>query len=210
MKRARTRPRSRPALLRLLVAAAAGHREAVVQAVAAGALQRNLTAAWRDAVLRRSGEMRGIPRPGGFVVAQAQAVVMAKHGRARAARRPVAAGRVAAVADRAAVGCRAGQHVVRVGRVAPAVDHFAFLAERGLLVEVVPAVQLIDVARDDHAPRVLPRAPADAVAGVNPGRAEVGVPGLAAGSHRLGERLAVLVGPRETAQVGALARARTG
>ena len=89
--------------------------------------------------------------------------------------------------ERRAVRLRAGEDVVPVRRVAAAVDHLALLGQRGLLADlVVGAVQIVDVLRDHLALGVLPRAVADAVAGVDgcPGalRAQIGAPGLAAGA----------------------------
>ena len=61
----------------------------------------------------------------------------------------------------------------RFGRVAAAVDDRAVLVERGLLGEVVVAVELLEVARDHHALRVLPGTVADAVARVDRGSPSV-------------------------------------
>ena len=97
---------------------------------------------------------------------------------------PVAARLVVAGRERRAVRLRAGQDVVLVRRVAAAVDDLALFGERGLLGEVVGAVQLRDVLGDDDALGVLPRAAADAILGVDgaarPCVLQVGVPRLAA------------------------------
>src|SRR5919109_4019984 len=168
-------------------------REAVEQAVAAGALQRLLAAA-------AARGMRRVPGFGGRIVAQAHAVVMADHRGPVAAAGPVAAGPVLAGRERGAVRLRAGQDVVPVGAVAAAVDLLAVLVERGALVEVVGAVQLVDIGGDHCALGVLPRPLADPVARVLRGRAvrvlgaEIGAPGLAAGPDRLRQLLAVGVG----------------
>src|SRR5262245_63002218 len=89
-------------------------REAVEQAGAARGLQHVLAAAARA--------VRGVPGlhvPGGF---EAHAVVVADDGRALAALAPVAAGGVAAGGGIPAVRVGAGQDVVLVGLVAPALD----------------------------------------------------------------------------------------
>src|SRR5262249_59427379 len=65
-------------------------REAVEQAVAAGAAQIRLAAATIGAARR----VRGIPRLGGLRVAQTLPVDMADHRRALRAARPIAAGAV--------------------------------------------------------------------------------------------------------------------
>ena len=96
----------------------------------------------------------------------------------------------------------------------PRGDDFTLLGERGLLVQVVvAAVQIGHVFRNDNAFGVLPRTGADPVLRVDrlrSLRAEIGVPCPIAGTGRRGERLAVLVGAFETAEVGALARADAG
>src|SRR5262249_34561131 len=71
---------------RVLAESALVRREAVEQAVAAGRLQCIEAAAARA--------VRGVPGLGGVVIAQADAVVMADHGRALGAFGPVAAGHV--------------------------------------------------------------------------------------------------------------------
>src|SRR6478672_2456480 len=181
-------------------------REAVQQAVAAGALQVVLRAA-------AAGSTRGmgrVPRLRGRAVVEAAAVRMSEHGAANRAR-PVAARAVLSGGKGRAVGLRAREHVVHIRRIAAAVDDGALLGERGLLRQVVAAVELGHVFRDDLALRVLPWALADAIAGVDrPGalRAEIGVPRLAAGAGRRGELLAVLVGAVESAQIAAVADRR--
>ena len=60
--------------------------------------------------------------------------MVAKHHRAfSTAPGIVAAGAVFARAEGRSVGLRAGQHIVLIGRIAAAVDGFAFLVECGLL-----------------------------------------------------------------------------
>jgi hypothetical protein len=143
--------------------------------------------------------------------------MVADHRGAFAALGPVAAGAVLGAREGGAVRLRAGEDVVHVGRVAAAVDRLALLAQGGLPVDpVVLAVQVSEVARDHLAPGVLPRAAADAVAGVDGGAAvrcagaEIGAPGPVAGAGRLGERLAMRVGAGDPAEIGALAGVRAG
>ena len=149
---------------------------------------------------------------GRVAVVQAHAVVVAEHGGARAALRPVAAGHVRAAREGGAVALRAGEDVVSVRGVAAAVHELAFLVERGLLVQVVRgAVQLRDAVGDHHALGVAPRPAADAVARVDRAAlgvgAQIGMPGVRAGADAGGERLAVPVGAGEAAEVRALAAA---
>src|SRR5207237_50623 len=115
------------------------HRETVEQAVAAGAAQIGRAAA---AVGAARG-VRGIPRARGVVVAQALAINMADDRGALRTARPVLAGLVVARREGLAVRRRAGQRVVLVRRIAAAVDDVAFLGQRGLLGQVVGAVQLV-------------------------------------------------------------------
>ena len=110
-------------------------REAVQQAVAAGALEVGL----RAAAIRPARGMRAVPGFRGVVVAQADAVGMAEHRRALRAARPVLAGAVLAGRERGAVGLRSRQDVMAVRRIAAAVDDLALLAQRGLLGEIVAA-----------------------------------------------------------------------
>ena len=103
-----------------------------------------------------------------------------------------------------------------VRRVAAAVDDLALFAQCGLLGEIVGAVQLGDVLGDHHALGILPRPLADAVARIHGGLAvgglgrEIGAPGLGAGARGLRQRLAVIVGAGETAEIGAVADADAG
>src|SRR6267143_1391689 len=180
--------------------------EAVEEAVASGALQIVLAAA---AVGPARG-MRRVPRLRRVVVPQALPIVMADHRRSLAALRPVAARAVLAGRERGAVGLGARQDVVHVRRVAAPVHRLALLGQRGLLADVVLAVQLGEVARDDDALGVLPGTLADAVARVDRAgalRAQVGVPGLGAGARRPAEQLAELVRAGESAEVAALSGA---
>ena len=99
-----------------------------------------------------------------------------------------------------------------VRREADTGDDLAALAQRRVEAElVVVAVQIVDVCRDDFAFEILPRTLADAVARID-GRlavgllgAEVGAPGLPSRAVALRQRLAVLVGSFDAAEVGALA-----
>jgi hypothetical protein len=133
------------------------------------------------------------------------------HGSPLGAARPIAAGPVVAGWECPAVGLRAGQDVVPVGRIASAVDRLALFVQRRLLADlVVGAVKIVDVLRDRLALRVLPRSAPDAITGIDglPAArclsAEVGAPGAAAGPRRLRQCLAVPVGALETAEVCAL------
>src|SRR6478735_6283587 len=195
-----------PRLLKTGMLASVGS-EAVDARVAAGGLQCVVAAAAR--LVRR------VPRLRRHALVEAGAIAVADHRRTLAALGPVAAGRVDAAGDRRAVGLRAGQDVVHVRRVATAVDDIALLGERGLLGEVVRAMQLGHAVGDDDALGVAPRAGADAVARVDGGlaagcrlRAEVGAPGLVARAGRGRERAAQAVGTGEPAEVGAATRAR--
>src|SRR5258708_24976811 len=78
------------------------HREAVQQAVAAGALEIVLAAA----AARAARRVRGVPRFRCRVVAQALAVVMTEHGGALRAAGPVAAGAVFVRREGTAIGGR--------------------------------------------------------------------------------------------------------
>src|SRR5262245_54602437 len=112
---------------------------------------------------------------------------MPDHRGALSALGPVAARTIVAGRERGTVGLRAGQDVVHVGRVAAAVDGLALLGQRGLLVDLVLAVELGHVLGDDDALGVLPRAAADPVARVDRARAlraQVRAPGLAARARR--------------------------
>src|SRR5450631_4348270 len=134
-------------------------REAVHQAVAAGALEVRL----RAAALRPARGMRGIPGFRGVVVAQSDAVDMTEHRGALRAARPVLAGAVVGPRKSGAVGLRSRQRVMAVRGIAATVDDIALLGKRGLLGEIVGGVQLGDILRDHDALGVLPRPLADAV-----------------------------------------------
>src|SRR5262249_6236549 len=127
---------------------------------------------------------------------------------------PVAAGAILAGREGAPVGLRPGQDVVAIGVVAAAIDHLALLAQRALLGElVVGAVQVVDVLRDHLAFGVAPRTAADAVARIDGRaalRAEIGMPGVAAGAGALGQLLAMAVGALDAAQIAALAHTVAG
>ena len=105
----------------------------------------------------------------------------------------------------------------RFGVSPAAVDDLALFAERGLLGEVVAgAVQIGDVLGDHRALGILPRSLADAVARIDGRlavgglRREVGAPGFAAGAGGLRQRLAVIVGAGEAAEIAAIADAVAG
>src|ERR1700694_3410405 len=77
-------------------------------------------------------------------------------------------------------------------------------------------MQLRDILGDDDALGVLPRTLADAVACIHRGlavgglRREISVPGLRARTRGLRQRLALIVGAGETAEVAAIADAGGG
>ena len=157
--------------------------------------------------------MRRVPGQHGRGIVQTLPVVVADHHGALRAAGAVLARAIFASRECTAVHGRAGQDVVPVGLVTASIDHLAFFGKRGLLGEVVGAVQFVDRLGDDHALGVHPRTLANAVARVHrPGalRRQIGVPGLAAGAHRLGKLLAMLVGTGQAAEIGALARTHAG
>ena len=115
----------------------------------------------------------------------------------------------------AAVGCRARQHVVLVRRVADAVHQLALLAERDRLLNAVPHPRLLDrvavefgnAGRDLLPLGVEPWPGADPIARVHRPRslrAQISHPLHVAATGRGGQRLAVGVGAREAAVVGAV------
>src|SRR5437016_11555757 len=103
-------PRSQSRGWRMCASRASVRREAVEQAVAAGALEIVLAAA----AVRPSRGMRRVPGLRRVVVAQALPVVMPDHRGALAALGPVAAGAILTGRERGAVGLRSGQDVVHV------------------------------------------------------------------------------------------------
>src|ERR1043166_4951516 len=189
-------------------AVASVDREAVEQAGAASRDQRLLPAPARG--------MRRIPGLRLHRVAQALAVDVAELRGSFAVLRPVAAGSVGAGCEASAFHRRAGERVMHVGRVAPAIDDLTLLVERGLLGEIVVAVELVNVVGNYGAARVLPGAVPDAGTGVDAGRAadalcaQVGAPGAVARAHPRCEKLAVRVRAREAAEIGAVAQSDTG
>src|SRR5580692_4431061 len=152
----------------------------------------------------------------GVVLAQALAVDVTEHGSAFGAAGPIAARAILAGRERRAVRLRAGQGVMPVRRVAAAIDDVAFFGKRGLLGQVVLAMQLRDILGDDDALGIGPGAFADAIAcigcrlAVGCLGAQIGVPGMAAGTGGLRELLATLVCARQPAEIGAVAGADAG
>src|SRR6266436_7843141 len=138
-------------------------REAIEQAVAAGAAEIGLAAA----AVGAAGGMRGVPRLRRVVVAQAFSVGVADHRGTLGAARPVVAAPVVTRRKRLAVGLRAGQRIVPVGGVADAIDDIALFGEGRLLGQVVGAMELVDVFGDGDTLAVLPWSTADAVAGID-------------------------------------------
>src|SRR5205085_1110822 len=113
-----------------------------------------------------AGRMRRIPRLGGRALVKPRAVGMAYHRDALSALGPVPAGTVFACRKRRSIWLRAGENVVRIRRVAAAVDDIAFLGKRGLLAEIVVAVQLRHILGDDYPLGVRPWPASDAIARV--------------------------------------------
>ena len=139
---------------------------------------------------------------------------MTEHGGTGSAARPIFAGLVLVARESAAVWLRAGQRVVHVGTIAPSVDDITLLGERGLLAEVViGAMQIVDALGNDDALGVRPRPGSNAVACVHGPAAvgaQIGVPGVATGTRRGGEILAMLVRACETAEISALVETDAG
>src|SRR6185312_6985283 len=142
---------------------------------------------------------------------------MAHHGRALGAACPVAAGAIFAGRERAALRGGAGQHVVTIRREAHARNELAALAQRVVKAQfIVVAVQIVKTGRDDLAFEILPRAVADAVACIDrrlPGSllgTQIGAPSFPSGAETLRQRLAMLVGAFDAAQIGALAEPGAG
>src|SRR4051794_13856905 len=121
---------------------------------------------------------------------------MPDHRRALRAARPVAAGPVLPRRGGPALGLGAGQRGMLVGGITAPVYHVALLGQRGLLCQIVAAVQLIDVLGDNDAFAVLPGAIPDAIARIDRClpvcrlSAEIGVPGTGPRARRLRQLLA--------------------
>ena len=145
---------------------------------------------------------------GCLIVAQAETIRVAKHRRALRTARPILAGHVLVGRKSGAIRLRAGKNVVAIGLVADAIIYLTLLGERGLLGEIIGAVQLRDVLGDNHAFGVHPRTFADAIArvhGTGALRGQVSMPGLASRADRRGKFLAMPVGAGQSAKIGALA-----
>src|SRR5688572_28644188 len=81
------------------------------------------------------------------------------------------------------------------------IDEEVYVAREG--------VEFCDVASDDHAVGICPRAITDAVASVLVGRTEIGAPGAVTSANIGGERFAERVGSREATEIAAtIARRR--
>src|SRR6516225_6343012 len=157
--------------------------------------------------------MRGVPGMGCLIVAQAETIRVAKHRRAFRTARPILAGHVLVGRKSGAIRMRAGKNVVAIGLVADAIIYLTLLGERGLLGELIGAVQLRDVLGDNHAFGVHPRTFADAIARIcctGALRGQVSMPGLASRADRRGKFLAMPVGAGQSAKIGALAHADAG
>src|SRR5271155_2154475 len=98
--------------------------------------------------------MRTVPGFRGVIVAQADAVDMPQHRRALNAARPVLAGTVFTGRERGAVRLRSRERVMAVRGITAAVDDVALLAQRGLLGDVVGAMQFGNVLGDHDALRI--------------------------------------------------------
>ena len=96
--------------------------------------------------------------------------------------RPVAAGVVGAIGIGPAIRLRTCEHVVRVWRVTAAVDYVSFFSQSRQFDEIVAearefggvSVQISEAVGDFFALSVVPRAGADAIAGVDSGLAICG------------------------------------
>src|SRR5690348_13046160 len=96
---------------------------------------------------------------------------MAKHGGSLGtASGPIVTGPVLAGRECRAVGLGAGQDVMGVGCVAPAIDRHTLFGQRSLLGQIVTAMQLRNILGDDYTLRILPRPMPDAVARIYRGR----------------------------------------
>ena len=136
------------------------HREAVEQSVAAGAAQ---------VVLRATARRVRVPGCGPRMIDGAGAVMMTHERRAigsafvqlpQVASKNVPGNAVPS-------GTRARQDVVLVGFHAAVVHRLTSFVERCFLGDVVLRVQLIDIPRDQHALRVVPRTRTDTIARVD-------------------------------------------
>src|SRR5215469_5496631 len=134
-------------------------RETVEQPRAAGALKPILATVARG--------MRRVPRLTAWVVGGPGTVTVPEHGAADGTRSPILTGHVVTRRKCFAVRLRAGQYVVHVGRIAPAVDHCALLSQSGLLCKHVHGVQFVEVARDQRRLGIVPGPTADAVASIH-------------------------------------------
>src|SRR5689334_4472139 len=108
--------------------------------------------------------MRRIPGVRRLVVAQALTVRMTKHSGSLRTTRPVLAGHVFVGRESGAVWLRTSENIVTVRIVAAPIVYLPFLAERGLLGEIVGAMQLRDVLGDSDTLGIRPRTFADAIA----------------------------------------------
>src|SRR5581483_5207155 len=145
-------------------------------------------------------------------VRQSLTIVMTDDRRPARILGPVAAGGVTPGGREHALRVRAGQDVMFVRLIASALNWLRLLVEGCLLGDIdLLGVKLLDIVGDHHALGVLPWTLADAVACVDASLAarlrgaEIGVPVGAGRAGRLGQRLAVRVGTRQTTKVTALA-----
>src|SRR5688572_6831143 len=158
--------------------------------------------------MRRIPRRRGCAAAFAIVVADIRAAGLRRAG-------PVAARRLAHL--QRPVRLRAGEDVVLIRLVAHAIYHRALLRQRIFLAEHVHVgVKVGDALGDDHTLHVHPRALADAIARVDRRlpvrgrRAEIRAPGAIPCSRCGRQRLAVLIGSRQPAEVGPVARSGAG
>ena len=143
--------------------------------------------------------------PGGIV---APAIMVPDLGRAFATARPVPAGVVGGGEEGRSVFSRTGEDVVLVGA-----NGLPLFRQRGLPVDVVVAVELVDVTGYELSPSVIPGAVTDATSRVDgptvdcAGHAQISVPGPGAGPRCLGGVLTMSISTLQSAQVGSVALA---
>jgi hypothetical protein len=187
-------------------------REAVQQAVAAGADQILLAAT----AIRAARRMRRVPRFRWRGIIEAGAIGVSEHRRTLRAACPVLAGPVVSPRKGGTVGLRASQDIVAIGCIPATVDHVTLLRQRGLLGQLVGAMQIRNVLGDNNTLGVLPWSLADAIARIDGWLAvsslgrKIGMPGLASDARGLGQFLTMIVGAGETAEITAIVDALAG
>lgn len=182
--------------------------EAIEQARAAGADQIVLAAA--------AAWVRRIPRS----IVGAVSIGMPELRRAGGFTRPIVAGVIHAIGVSASIRLRAGEHVMRIGRVAASIYDGALFSQRGQLDQIVAkarllgrvSVQVGQTVGNFFTLGVVPGTIANAIACVDSGivGAEIGMPGFAAAARRCGQRLADAVSSGKSAKIGAMPGTSTG